>query len=344
MKKILFRVSLLALILAAFIYYISKNYHTIERTVSITLSQSLGFLLLAIFFCVLAYYFMALMNKSVFEMMGIKRTISEMTILQMSSLAVNVLVPSAGVAVGIMFAGDAREKGESEAAAVTAVLLALLVDYISIAGLLTFGVIFLYFSKSLNLVFLIPAIAFYLLTLGLYLLIYYAGRKKEVVSRLLNWLLGKANKLLKLFKKQKLLEDKPVINGFVDELERAYISIDRDKGDFIKSTGIIFLSHLMYLVAIYVLFFSLGISPHLKVLITGYAIGMMFVVISPTPNGVGFVEGSMALAYASLGISGAAAASVALIYRGFSFWLPLIIGFVAMQRKHLVNLIAERKG
>jgi glycosyltransferase 2 family protein len=342
MKKFFSRTSLLIVILAIFVYYIGKNYSIIERTIHVTLSQSLGFLLLSALFCALAYYFMALMNKSIFGMMGVRRTTFQMVILQMSSLAVNVLVPSAGVSVGIMFAGDAKDRGESEAAAVTAVILALLVDYISIASLLTFGMIYLLLLGSLSLTFIIPAIAFYGLTVGLYLLIYFAGKNKSVVMRFLNWLTTGVNRILVLFKKKKILQNKGVISNFVNELENAYVSIAKDRVDFTKSIGIIFLSHLMYLAAIYVIFISLGFTPLLRVLITGYAIGMMFVVISPTPNGVGFVEGSMALAYASLGISGVTAASVALIYRGFSFWLPLIIGFIAIQRKHLLGLVAQR--
>jgi uncharacterized protein (TIRG00374 family) len=188
----------------------------------------------------------------------------------------------------------------------------------------------------------IPAIAFYALTAGLYVLIYYAGRNKKIVRRFLGRAKDVANKVLGFFKRKKILIDETIIDNFVNELENAYGVIAKDRGDFLNSIGVILISHLMYLVVIYVLFISLGITPLLSVLITGYAIGMMFIVISPTPNGVGFVEGGMALAYTSMGISGPAALSVALVYRGLSFWLPLLIGFVAIQRKHLLKLIKER--
>jgi len=68
----------------------------------------------------------------------------------------------------------------------------------------------------------------------------------------------------------------------------------------------------------------------------------MLIVISPTPSGVGIVEGSMAIAYASMGIAGAAAATVTLVFRGFSFWLPLLIGFVAIQRRHLMDFVSSK--
>jgi uncharacterized protein (TIRG00374 family) len=274
--------------------------------------------------------------------MGIKRTTLQMVALRMSSTAISILVPTGGISESVMFASDAREKGESEAAAVTAVILALLVDYVSVAILLTFAMIYLAFLDSLGLPVVIPAIAFYILTVGLYLIIYFAGKNKKVIKRLLDWLKKIANKLLRPIKKE-ILKNENVIDDFVDELENAYIAIAKDKKDFLKAIGIIFLSHLMYLAALYILFISLGFTPLLRVLITGYAIGLMFIVISPTPDGVGFVEGGMALAYTSLGIPGTAAVSVVLIYRGFCFWLPLFIGFFALQRSHLLALVGKDK-
>jgi uncharacterized membrane protein YbhN (UPF0104 family) len=44
-----------------------------------------------------------------------------------------------------------------------------------------------------------------------------------------------------------------------------------------------------------------------------------------------------------LGLPGAAAATVALIYRGFSFWLPLMFGFIVLQKNHLLRLMEGSK-
>lgn len=342
MKKILFRSSLLLVILAVFVYYIAKNLGTLESTLAVTLSQSFGYIFAALVLAILAFIFMAAMNRRIFAMMGVKRTILEMAILQTSSLAVNVLVPSSGVSVAVLFASDARKRGESEAAAVTAVILALLADYVSIAGLMIFAVVYLNATHSLGPQVSIPAVAFFALTLGMYLLIYYSGRNKEAVEVFLKRARGLVNKMLAPFKK-KIIKDEAVIDNFANELENAYLVMSRDKKDFAKAVSLIFIAHFMYLATLFVLFLSLGFDPLYRVLISGYAIGMMFVVISPTPNGVGFVETSMALAYTSLGLPGAAAATVTLIYRGFSFWLPLFIGFLALQRRHLLEFFEKDK-
>ena len=75
--------------------------------------------------------------------------------------------------------------------------------------------------------------------------------------------------------------------------------------------------------------FSVAVSPAL--LVACYAIGTLFTVVSLTPQGLGAVEGALGVTLISFGVSIPHAAAVVLLYRGFSFWLPLGAGFVAMR-------------
>ncbi len=342
MKKVFLRISLIVGILAIFIYYVSQNLGTIKRTVDLTFSESIGFMLGAFILSIVAFFFMVVMHQKVFSMMNIRRTKLQMFFLQVSAMAVNALVPSSGVSVAILYANDAKKHGESEAAAVTAAILTLVADYISIAILLIFAMIYLEFVGTLELQVIVPSLAFLAITGGLFWLIYGAGKNKPALKRFLEWSKKLINKLIAPFKK-KITNSETAMDRFIDELENAYLAIRSDKMDLVGAVCAMFVAHFMYLAALYVLFFSLGISPLYRVLLAGYAVGMMFVVISPTPNGVGFVEGSMVLAYSSLGVPGAAAATVTLIYRGFSFWLPLFVGFVVIQRGHLMALFSPDK-
>ena len=54
-------------------------------------------------------------------------------------------------------------------------------------------------------------------------------------------------------------------------------------------------------------------------------------IITPTPAGLGFVEGALTLALTSMYIPFSAAAIVTLAYRGFTFWIPLLVGMVAFR-------------
>jgi len=68
--------------------------------------------------------------------------------------------------------------------------------------------------------------------------------------------------------------------------------------------------------------------------VAGYAVGILFWIVSITPQGIGVVEGVMTLAFTSLGIPTAVAATVVLAFRGLTFWIPMLLGFFAVQRMH----------
>ena len=57
----------------------------------------------------------------------------------------------------------------------------------------------------------------------------------------------------------------------------------------------------------------------------------MFLVGSPMPSGVGIVEGALAVARNSLGVPLGDATVVTLAYRGFSFWMPVMVGMVTIR-------------
>jgi uncharacterized protein (TIRG00374 family) len=66
-------------------------------------------------------------------------------------------------------------------------------------------------------------------------------------------------------------------------------------------------------------------------IIGGFAIAYLFLIITPTPAGVGIIEGVMPLALSSLRVPWTQAVVITLAYRGITFWLPLAVGAVALR-------------
>ena len=66
-------------------------------------------------------------------------------------------------------------------------------------------------------------------------------------------------------------------------------------------------------------------------IIGGFAISYLFLIVSPTPSGIGIVEGIMPLALSSLRVPWSEAVIITLAYRGITFWLPLGIGAIAFR-------------
>ena len=96
--------------------------------------------------------------------------------------------------------------------------------------------------------------------------------------------------------------------------------------------GIMFVAHFVDLASLYVLFLAFHNPVTLGVLVAGYAMGILFWIVSPTPQGIGVVEGIMPMVFTSLSVPSAVATAVSLAFRGLTFWLPLWIGFIILRR------------
>jgi glycosyltransferase 2 family protein len=122
------------------------------------------------------------------------------------------------------------------------------------------------------------------------------------------------------------------VAGFVTHWE-ASVNLLRQGGrklfpPLLHAFGIPLIQLLM--LALLFLAFRTPVSP--GVLVAGYAVGTLLTIIAITPAGLGPVEGVMILTYSSLGVQAETATLVTLVYRGFTFWLPLTAGFLAMRR------------
>jgi hypothetical protein len=84
-------------------------------------------------------------------------------------------------------------------------------------------------------------------------------------------------------------------------------------------------------------FHAFGDAPPVAVLVQGFFVGMLGNLL-PIPGGVGGVEGGMIGAYAAFGVDSGLAVVAVLVYRAFTFWLPLIPGLIAYLRlRHTVE-------
>lgn len=339
MKKIYFRILVLLGIFALFGYFIAKNLTVIRATYQTTASNITGFLLLALLLTVLIRWCIGKMLQECFDVVGMKRKAVKMFALELQALAVNLIVPTAGVSVAVLFANEAKKNNESQTAAVNGALLTYLVDYTAISSLLLLAFLFLYLIHSLTPSVVIPAIFFFILTGSLYLLSFLAIKGSAFLERVLIKLAKIfVIPVLNFFKKNIRVTES--VKTFIKELSDASKAATRDPKSILKAFGWSIASHFLRIIMLYVIFASLGYEPLYRVILAGYAIGALFVVVSPTPNGVGFVEGSMALVFSGLGVPGAVATTATIIYRAFDFWIPFAVGFFLLQRSN-VKMIRE---
>jgi uncharacterized protein (TIRG00374 family) len=75
-------------------------------------------------------------------------------------------------------------------------------------------------------------------------------------------------------------------------------------------------------------FKAFGDAPPAAVLVQAFFVGMLGNLL-PMPGGVGGVEGGMIASFVAFGVDPGLAVVAVLIYRAFTFWLPLIPGVIA---------------
>ena len=85
---------------------------------------------------------------------------------------------------------------------------------------------------------------------------------------------------------------------------------------------------------LYLIFLAFNVPLSTGTLIAGFSIGYLFLIISPTPSGLGFVEGALPLVLNSMYVPLAEATVVVVAYRGVTFWLPLLVGMVSFRTLH----------
>jgi uncharacterized membrane protein YbhN (UPF0104 family) len=109
---------------------------------------------------------------------------------------------------------------------------------------------------------------------------------------------------------------------FLAQIRRHDISIPALSGPFAlmmatKLAGVLMLTFALR---------AVGHQPDLHVPLMAYVVGMVFLMVAPVFQGIGFVEVSMAVALQRLGVPPAAAIGATLLTRAGELWLPLAAG------------------
>jgi uncharacterized protein (TIRG00374 family) len=73
-------------------------------------------------------------------------------------------------------------------------------------------------------------------------------------------------------------------------------------------------------------FLALNTPFTLDILVGGFSISYLFFYASPSPSGVGMVEGIMPTALSTLGVPFTEAVLITLVFRAVTLWFPFVVG------------------
>ncbi|MGB9674406.1 MAG: lysylphosphatidylglycerol synthase transmembrane domain-containing protein, partial [Anaerolineales bacterium] len=209
-------------------------------------------------------------------------------------------------------------------------ILFLLLDYAAFLCVLTLGLFVLFRRNDLNAPEIIASLILFFLALGLGSMIYIGMRSSTALGKILAWFARKINSILYPLIHRKYLSEERAIS-FSNEVAEGLIVLRENPRKLILPFLHNLLNKILLVFILFLIFVAFKAPISLGTIIAGWSMGYLFMIISPTPAGIGFVEGAMTLTISSFYISLSAATILSLAYRGVVFWFPLLIGFLAFR-------------
>jgi glycosyltransferase 2 family protein len=325
MRKFIF-----AIVVLLAVVYVIVQFSEVEAIVDTFRRGDWRYLLLAVCLEVFWLFNVAISYKSIFHITGIQEKMGKMLMLGAAASFVNVVAPTAGMSGMAVFISEARRRGYSTGRATVGGVLFVLFDYAGFLFVLAFGLLVLIRRNNLNFAEVIATLIL-LITATIFSFLLYLGTRS---GRRLGDFLAKCgrfvNKLTRPFiHREYLSEDRAY--EFAYEASDALKALEHRRMNLAIPFMLAVCSKVLLMGILLLCFIAFEVPLAPGTLVAGFSLGYLFLIVSPTPAGIGFVEGGLTLSLSSLGVPLGAAAVVALSYRGITFWLPLAFGAYAFR-------------
>jgi glycosyltransferase 2 family protein len=335
MRKFLFAVILLLGVV--FIIGRMTEVHSIVETLR---RGDWRFLLLAFFLQMTALAFVGISYHSIYETLGIKEEHYRMMMMAAASNFLNIVAPSGGVSGMAVFLSEARRNHYSPGKAAVAGALFLLFDYAAFLCVLALGLLVLFRRNHLDMGEIFASAILLGLALLIASLIFLGLRSADHLGSALALMARQVNRLLKPFLKRQYLSEDRAHEFAWDASDGMRLFL----GEPVRLVVPVFLAlskQVLLILVLFSVFLAYKVAVTFGTLIAGYSMGYLFLIVSPTPAGLGFVEGMLTLTLRSMFVPIGAAAVITLTYRGFTFWVPFIFGLISfrwLEKSSVVHL------
>lgn len=319
------------LLIIAFVWLVVSRVTEIEKLANTLAQGQWPWIAVAALLQIVYYLVYTTLYQSAFDTVEVKSRVRDLLPVLLGSLFVNVVAPTGGTIGAALFVDDAARRGQPPARAAAGTVLVLATDFGAFALVLIAGLVYLLAQHSLTAYEIIAAAILFLIAGGLSGVLWLGLWRPGLLRRLLDGVQGLAARLAGWVKRASPLAGDWAARNAA-EFTGAAAAIAEHPGRLARTLGVALAAHLVDVASLYILFLAFNQSIKVGPLVAGYAIGILFWIVSPTPQGIGVVEGAMALVYASLGVPGETATIVALAFRGLTFWLPLALGFFLLSR------------
>jgi len=265
--------------------------------------------------------------RDIFRMFATEIPLGEAVLLALVMAFASLAFP-AGTASGIaVFVTAARDRGIAASRALLAGLAYYLFDYAALTPVLLVGLTVLRLHHDLGRAALAAVGLFYILALAVAGLVAWGLIQPQLVAarmaRAHVWLRRRLRPIRRLLPQRS--------SAFGEEIQEILLRIRARPSQAVAPLLHAVLLQGISIALLGVVFAALDQPLPAAALIAGYAVGAVFMVVSITPSGAGVVEAGMTLTLTSLGVPLEAAAAGTVLYRLYTFWLPMIAGFFTLR-------------
>ncbi|MCL4562197.1 MAG: flippase-like domain-containing protein [Chloroflexi bacterium] len=278
--------------------------------------------------------------RSIYHILGLEDRRRRLLRVAAAANFFSVVAPVGGMSGLAVLIADARRQGYSSARATVAGALYVLFDYLGFLLVLAVGFFVLFQRNNLKWPEIIASLILIAIAGVITALLYLGTRSENEMGSVLAWMVRLVNRVLHPFiRRQYLSEDRA--HTFAKDASEG-VRMLRHKPKALIAPVALALSNKALLISVLLLIFlSFNITFTAGTLIAGFSMAYLFLIVSPTPQGIGVVEGVLTLSLNSLSIPLEAAAVVTLAYRGITFWLPFFFGMLAFRNMTIRGEISE---
>lgn len=284
-----------------------------------------GIVLQAVWFIVLGLTF-----RSLYRSLGLGEQLRSLALIAAASGFVSLVTPTAGVGGLAFFISEGQKRGLAPGKVTVASALFVLLDQMAFLFVLAIGIIILVRHKNLSPEEFLASLILLAIACVLALLLYLSYRAPIKLGKLLAKIARMGNRLLKVFTRREYFSETRALS-FAMEMSEGLGSLPRKPYSLLAPFLFSLINKALLMGVLTSAFLSFNIPFTAGKIITSFSIAYLFVIVSPTPSGLGVVEGAMTLVLHSLHLNWGDAILVTLAYRAVTFWLVLAFGALAFR-------------
>lgn len=306
------------------------SFGELENTWSTLQKSDFRFMGLAILLMLAWTVSEAMGYRSLFRLMDVKESLRHLVLLSSAANFINIVAPSGGFGGMAVFIDDAGKRKYPRGMAAAAAALHLFLDYAAFMVILGMGWVVLIRRNDLEMGEITASFIMLVLFIGLGIFIYIGSHSGEQLGRVLAWFARHLNRLLWPFVRRDYFHEQTARLFSMEVAEG--LSILRVQRHGVLTPFLFALaSKTLQTLILLMIFLAFDVAFSAGTIVAGFASCYLFLIVSPTPSGIGVVETLLPLTLRSLNVPWEQAVVVTLTYRGITFWLPLLVGAISFR-------------